>query len=144
MSRPYEGDVSVTDCWNELARNPDAFLVDVRTNAEWAYVGFPLVPEGARAPIFAQWQSFPSMQIDPDFAARVASAVETAGGTKDSPLYFLCRSGARSMGSAAAMTQAGFAHCFNILAGFEGPPDEDGHRGRTSGWKAENLPWVQK
>lgn len=134
----------MTECWNELGRNPDAFLIDVRTTAEWTYVGFPVVPNGAQMPIFAQWQSFPSMQVDPDFAMRVASAVEAAGGSKESPLYFLCRSGARSMGSAAAMTEAGFKHCYNILAGFEGPPDAEGHRGRVGGWKAENLPWVQK
>ena len=144
LSRPYEGDVSAQDCWNELSRNPDAFLVDVRTSAEWTYVGFPLLPEPAGRAIFVEWQRFPTMDIDPSFPDRVASAVEMQGGSKDSPLYFLCRSGVRSIGAASTMTQAGFAHCFNVLSGFEGPPDAEGHRGRTDGWKADNLPWMQK
>lgn len=144
MSRPYEGDVSVEECWSALTQDRQAFLIDVRTSAEWNYVGFPLVPEGARAPLFAEWQGYPSMTVDPSFTARVRGAVEAAGGSAQSPLYFLCRSGARSMGSAAAMTEAGFAHCFNIVDGFEGPADEEGHRGRVRGWKAAGLPWVQK
>lgn len=142
MSRPYDGDVSVQECWQALAS--DSVLIDVRTRAEWAFVGFPLVPEGARAPVFAEWQSYPTMSVDPDFAGRVRSAVEAAGGSSQSALYFLCRSGARSMGSAAAMTQAGFPRCYNILDGFEGPVDENGHRGRLAGWKAAGLPWAQK
>ena len=144
MSRPYEGDVSVQECWSQLAGDPETFLIDVRTTAEWTYVGFPLVPDGARPPIFAEWQTYPSMSVDASFAGRVRSAIEAAGGTTRSPLFFLCRSGARSMGSAAAMTADGFEHCFNIVAGFEGPPDGEGHRGREAGWKAEGLPWAQK
>lgn len=145
MSRPYKGDVSVTDCWAKLQGDPDAFLIDVRTNAEWAYVGLPLTPQGARQPLLVEWQRFPSMTVEPDaFVEQVRGAVEAAGGSTASPLYFLCRSGVRSMGSAAAMTAAGFANCFNVEGGFEGPPDEEGHRGRVAGWKAEGLPWAQK
>lgn len=144
MSRPYEGDVSVSDCWSDLSQNPQAFLVDVRTSAEWNFVGFPIAPESANPPIFAEWQSYPTMSVDSGFVEKVATAVEQAGGSKDSPLYFLCRSGVRSMSSAAALTAAGFTRCFNVEGGFEGPPDAEGHRGQVVGWKAAGLPWAQK
>ena len=144
MDRSYEADVSVSECWAQLSADPDSFLIDVRTSAEWSFVGLPLLPQPGASPILVEWQSYPSMAVDPGFAARVDAAVSAKGGTSASKLYFLCRSGARSMGSAAALTAASFAHCFNIADGFEGPPDEEGHRGRVAGWKAAGLPWVQK
>ena len=42
-----------------------------------------------------------------------------------------------------ALTQAGYAACYNISDGFEGPHDKNRHRGSTAGWKARGLPWVQ-
>lgn len=144
MSRSYKGDVSVEECWSVLQSYSDSFLVDVRTSAEWNFVGFPLVPENGHDAVFAEWQTYPSMAVDGAFAERVGGAVTAAGGSPSSKLYFLCRSGARSMSSAAAMTAAGFTNCFNILDGFEGPPDPEGHRGQIAGWKAAGLPWRQK
>ena len=144
MDQSYKGDVSVEDCWTALSEDPGAILVDVRTSAEWSYVGFPVLAPLGKAPLFAEWQSYPSMAVDHDFASRLAERIEAAGGSRQSPIYFLCRSGVRSIASAVAMTEAGFANCFNVLNGFEGPPDEAGHRGQVAGWKAEGLPWAQK
>lgn len=144
MSDAYKGDVTVQECWSSLEGETDAFLVDVRTLAEWNYVGFPVLPEGRHPPVFQEWQSFPSMKVDPNFTARLSDEIERAGGSRASKLFFLCRSGVRSQASAAAMTALGFGECYNILDGFEGPPDEEGHRGRKAGWKAEGLPWAQK
>jgi len=56
---------------------------------------------------------------------------------------FICRSGARSNQAAMIASQADFTDCYNILEGFEGDKDENGHRGKDSGWKAAGLPWVQ-
>ncbi|RIY00814.1 rhodanese-like domain-containing protein [Aureimonas flava] len=144
MSRSYKGDVSVEECWSVLQSDPQSFLVDVRTSAEWNFVGFPLVPENGRDAVFAEWQNYPSMSVDAGFVERVGAAVRAAGGSQESAIFFLCRSGARSMSSAAAMTAAGFSACHNVLDGFEGPPDPDGHRGNLAGWKAAGLPWRQK
>lgn len=144
MSQFYEGDVTAGECWTALGREPDAFLIDVRSQAEWTYVGVPVLGPDARPPLFQEWQSFPSMAVDPRFAETLAARIAAQGGGPQSRLYFLCRSGVRSMASAAALTMAGFGHCFNVLGGFEGPPDEAGHRGTTAGWKAEGLPWAQR
>jgi len=55
---------------------------------------------------------------------------------------FLCRSGARSHHAAAAAAAAGYSSAYNILEGFEGDRDAEGHRGTVGGWKFHGLPWV--
>ncbi|HDZ73632.1 MAG TPA: rhodanese-like domain-containing protein [Aurantimonas coralicida] len=143
MSKDYRGDVSPGECWSALAEKPDALLVDVRSTAEWAYVGLPMLSSLGKTPLLVEWQSFPSMAVDPAFAEKLADQVKKAGGTPVSPIFFLCRSGVRSIAGAVALTAHGFENCFNVLGGFEGPPDAEGHRGRKAGWKAEGLPWAQ-
>lgn len=139
----YRGDVDVKEVWAALKSEPGAVLVDVRTTAEWSYVGLPDVSQST-APLFRiEWQSFPSMQVNPDFVAAAEQALRKAGRDTEAPVYFLCRSGVRSAAAAAAMTAAGYSRCFNVAGGFEGQRDRSGHRGTVDGWKAAGLPWVQ-
>ncbi|MCE7028394.1 rhodanese-like domain-containing protein [Jiella avicenniae] len=144
MAQGYEGDVSVRQCWSDLAGDPAAILVDVRTAAEWTYVGIPDLSPLAKSAVLVEWQSYPSMAVDPDFVERVEAALGGGPGKSDGRIYLLCRSGVRSVAAARALTAAGFRHCINILDGFEGAPDQDGHRGTMAGWKAEGLPWLQR
>jgi len=37
----YAGDVAPTTAWKILSEHKDAVLIDVRTRAEWNYVGLP-------------------------------------------------------------------------------------------------------
>jgi rhodanese-related sulfurtransferase len=139
----YYADATPEEAWKALSGEPGAALVDVRTAAEWTYVGLPDL-SAIDAPLLrAEWQSFPSMRVDPSFAERVDEALRAAGTPRDAPVFFICRSGARSAAAAAAMTAAGYARCFNIAGGFEGNRDENGHRGTKEGWKAAGLPWLQ-
>ncbi|MBV8913333.1 MAG: rhodanese-like domain-containing protein [Acetobacteraceae bacterium] len=126
--------------WERLRTDKQARLVDVRTEAEWAYVGLPDLDETGRDPVLIPWQVFPTMQVNGAFTEHL----QQAGLSPDNQLYFLCRSGARSLAAARAAQAAGFAHAYNIIDGFEGPPDEEGHRGQVAGWKAEGLPWRQR
>lgn len=139
----YAGDVSVEEAWAGLADDPAAVLVDVRTTAEWAYVGIPALGSLDKRPIAVEWQAFPQMSVDQDFVEKLEAALEAAGTPRQAPIYFLCRSGARSKAAAIAMTAAGWSRAYNVANGFEGPLDHEGHRGRISGWKARGLPWVQ-
>lgn len=131
------------ECLNVMTSEASAQLIDVRTTAEWAYVGSPDLTAAGKQPIRQEWQVFPAMAVDPDFAAKLDSALQARGTPRDAPIYFLCRSGVRSKAAAIAMTAAGYSRCFNIAGGFEGPPDGEGHRGRVSGWKSDGLPWTQ-
>lgn len=139
----YAGDVSPSEAWSALSSDRRAVLVDVRTRAEWSFVGLPSLADLGKTPITLEWQIFPSMAVNPDFVEVLGGALTTAGLAPDVPLYFLCRSGGRSRAAAIAMTSAGWERCFNIVSGFEGPLDTGGHRGGVSGWKAEGLPWTQ-
>jgi rhodanese-related sulfurtransferase len=137
----YAGDVSAEEAWRVLSENPGAVLVDVRTRAEWNFVGLAdLGPLGKEA-LLAEWQSFPTMGVNPAFVDEVGAALK--GASRDVPVLFLCRSGARSRAAAVAMTKAGFSQAYNVAGGFEGDLDETRHRGRRNGWKASGLPWIQ-
>lgn len=139
----YAGDLSPKEAWALLEREPNAALIDVRTKAEWSFVGIPdLSPLGRDAHLI-EWQSFPAMTVDPNFMARLQDALGAPGEATGRTLLFLCRSGARSRSAAIAATAAGYGTCFNIDAGFEGNLDQERHRGRLGGWKASGLPWVQ-
>lgn len=135
----YAGDVDVTEAWEALKSDPDAVLVDVRTKAEWTFVGVPDLSGAGKDAVLVEWQVYPSMDANPTFV----ESVEASAPDRGAPIYFLCRSGARSRAAAIAMTQAGYARCYNISDGFEGPPDAAKHRGNAGGWKASGLPWVQ-
>ena len=57
-------------------------------------------------------------------------------------VYLICRSGVRSVAAATALTAAGLGPAYNVLEGFEGPHDAQGHRS-LAGWKNAGLPWRQ-
>ncbi len=136
-------DVSVADTWDRLKSDSRAVLVDVRTNAEWAFVGIPDLSALGKRVVAVEWQTFPDSRVDPDFAARLKSALGTTGANKDDEVFFICRSGGRSRMAAEVMAAEGFRRCRNVADGFEGPLDADRHRGRAGGWKAAGLAWVQ-
>jgi rhodanese-related sulfurtransferase len=135
----YEGDLTPQEAWQLLQDEPDAVLVDCRTRAEWSYVGVP-DPEQVGCPLLTvEWQRFPSGQVNDRFVDEIREAL---GDREDAPLVFLCRSGVRSVAAARAATAAGLGRSYNVLDGFEGGVDAQGHRGST-GWRAEGLPWRQ-
>jgi rhodanese-related sulfurtransferase len=135
----YTGDVAPATAWKILSERKDAVLIDVRTRAEWNYVGLPDLDSIAKKPALLEWQVFPSMQPNPEFVAALSGAIAN----KDAALLFLCRSGARSAAAAKAMTAAGYSTCLNVADGFEGPLDAQAKRGSAGGWKAAGLPWRQ-
>lgn len=137
----YAGDLGPSESWELLSKEPAGQLVDVRTQAEWNFVGVPDLSRLGRAALLCEWQRFPAGS-NPGFVEEVVAALERTNYRKGAPLIFLCRSGARSRAAAIALSAAGYAPCFNIADGFEGALDAERHRG-SAGWKAEGLPWVQ-
>jgi rhodanese-related sulfurtransferase len=135
----YAGDVDPVRAYQALTDGSGAVLVDVRTRAELAYVGFPDLSGIGRRLIAIEWQHFPTGAGNPSFL----DDLERHGIDRESPVYFICRSGARSRSAAMAATAAGFTAAFNVAHGFEGPIDATGHRGTVAGWKADGLPWRQ-
>src|ERR1700753_1349465 len=101
-SSPYAGDLSAQDAWALLQSDPRAQLVDVRTQAEWNFVGLPDLGSVGKEAALIEWQMFPTMQVNPGFVAAAQGAV---GAEKDAPVLFLCRSGVRSRAAAMALTE---------------------------------------
>ena len=138
----YAGDITGPQAWNILSNDPTSILVDVRTDAEWRYVGRADLSQLDREPLYVSWQLFETRDLNPDFVAEMNSALGTSDADAETPIMFLCRSGVRSQSAAIAMTGQGFRRCYNIAGGFEGDLDENQHRG-INGWKVDSLPWVQ-
>lgn len=143
QSGGYAGDVNVKDAWDSLAKSPDATLVDVRTAAEWSYVGVPVLSSIGKAAVLVEWDEFPSGALVPDFIGRLKAELDRLGIGAEAPLYFICRSGNRSRHAALAATAAGYSHAFNVAHGFEGRLGPHRHRDGKESWKGEGLPWVQ-
>lgn len=136
---PNVPDATAEETYDVLKSEPTARLVDVRTRAEWTYVGLPDLGETGEDPVLIEWQTFPAMQVQTDFGEALSGACPD----KSAALFFLCRSGVRSLAAAKLAMTMGYERCFNVQDGFEGPPDQDGHRGNRAGWKAAGLPWRQ-
>jgi len=133
-------DIAPAETWAAMQNDPAAMLVDVRTDAEWNFVGIPDLADAGKRVVLIPWQVYPSMTVNSHFT----EALRKGGVLPEHRVYFICRSGARSLAAAQAAQAAGYAAVFNVADGFEGPVDHAGHRGVVAGWKAAGLPWMQR
>jgi rhodanese-related sulfurtransferase len=121
------------EAYDALQANPNALLIDCRTEIEHFYVGHPV---GA---INIEWNTAPDFEVNPHFADEVLRMA----GRKDRPVVLICRSGKRTLDAGAALEAHGFTNVANVLEGFEGELDRDHHRGTLGGWRKHGLPWRQ-
>lgn len=132
LKLPYEGALTPREAYEVLHSAPGAKLVDVRTRAEWDWVG--RIP-GA---VEIEWLTYPGNQPNPNFLTQLKQMVDP-----EALVMFICRSGGRSNAAAAAATEAGYPDCYNVLEGFEGDKDANGQRNKVGGWRHAGLPWQQ-
>ncbi|MGW4352772.1 rhodanese-like domain-containing protein [Nocardia sp. NPDC004582] len=137
----YEGDITPKQAWELLRDNPDAVLVDVRTEAEWRFVGVPDTSGIGRPTALIEWVDVTGTP-NARFADLLKQSLAHRTSDSEAPVIFICRSGQRSIGAATAATTLGITPSFNVVDGFEGALDGQGHRGST-GWRADGLPWRQ-
>lgn len=134
-----------SETWDLLKHHSDAVLVDVRSKAEWGFVGVPDLSTLDHSVVFVEWASFPGMSANSRFVDEVEQAL---GGAVPSTMLFLCRSGVRSLSAAEAMSKAFLEKghdvpCVSVAEGFEGDLDASRKRGALNGWKVRGLPWQQ-
>lgn len=129
---PYEGALLPAEAYQLMTQAANAKLVDVRTQAEWEYVG--AIPDSTQVELL----TYPGSKPNPSFMDELKTKVD-----KEAIVMFICRSGARSHNAAMLATQAGYLDCYNVLQGFEGDKDANGHRNTVGGWRAAGLPWKQ-
>ena len=128
----YAGDLTATEAHSMLLERPDAVLIDVRTAAEWTWVGVPDIA-GTR---FVEWVRWPGGQPNPTFVQDASEGLD-----QSQVVLMLCRSGGRSAAAAEALTKAGFTEVYIVSDGFEGDLDHEHHR--QGGWRGSGLPWRQ-
>lgn len=128
---PYAGAVTPHEAFDVLQANPQALLIDVRTQAELELVG--RVPTALNI----EWAFYPGMVPNPDFAKQLVELVD-----KNQVLIFMCRTGGRSHNAAAVAATLGFSQAYNMLEGFEGEANSLQQRTMINGWKHAGLPWT--
>lgn len=134
-------EVDPKQAYDILQKTDDAVLIDVRSTMEHQYVGHPL--DALHLPL----KEPPSWETSSDFVKKLEIALQQQYPDKktfsDLPLLMLCRSGARSATAGEMLINSGYTNVYNVLEGFEGDKDENGHRSTINGWRFHGLPWEQ-
>ncbi len=136
---PYAGELFASEAWS-LTQNETAYVVDVRTKAEWQFSGIVDLTQVKAKLLCVEWVSYPDFNANPSFVEQVKREIID----KHAIILFLCKTGGRSQMAANKLAEAGYENCFNVTHGFEGDHNEQMQRGRINGWKAEGLPWKQQ
>jgi rhodanese-related sulfurtransferase len=132
---PYAGAVLPAEAFELMQLDPTVRLVDVRTRAELDWVGRPAI-DGAQY-VHIEWIRYPGSVPNTEFLAQLREVAQA-----DTPVLFLCRSAARSKLAAVMAQKNGFTQAYDLLEGFEGDKDAQGHRKTVSGWCFRGLPWI--
>ena len=141
-------EIDPVNAYEKLVGCEKSFLIDVRSKAEWNFVGIPYSLDMKNEVIFCEWSVFPNMIKNSNFIEELISKIDFKQAEN---LYFICRSGARSFQAAKEVQNTlqkfykefGVKFCLNVRYGFEGDLSEDSKRGNLNGWKYSNLPWMQ-
>ncbi len=120
------------EAFDFLHQHPQAVMIDCRSEMEYLFVGHPA---GAH---HVAWNEAPDWEVNPHFVGQVKKVA-----SMNRPIVLICRSGQRSIAAGEELEKAGFGEVYNVLDGFEGPLDDDHHRGTVGGWRKEGLPWEQ-
>lgn len=117
-----------------VIENPsNTFIIDIRSRAEYEFVGHPDLPNGVPN---VPYKFYPSWQINKDFVNKVTDRYE-----RDDTVITMCRSGTRAKSAGKLLLDSGFIKVFYMTDSFEGSKDEKGHKS-VSGWKVNGLPYT--
>ena len=121
-----------------LQNNPQALFVDVRSKAEFKYVGCPEIS------ILIPWINDPDWEPNPEaFSDAVMQELDGRENLSDTEIILICRSGFRSNEALKCLENKGFTQVSHVASGFEGDLDENDHRGNLNGWRHDGMPWSQ-
>lgn len=160
-------DILSIEAYNRLQTIPDTFLIDVRTRAEYQFVGhwehaylFPYMFLTSKPAKAGEGYEYLFNQPNEAFIEEISKVFN-----KKDNLIIICRDGTRSASAAKELAENGFENVFNVKHGFEGEefpyfenPDlnrlyknmarQNKVTGfiprRHYGWKWWGLPWTYK
>jgi rhodanese-related sulfurtransferase len=125
------------EVYQRLASDKTAVLIDCRSQAEWTHIGTPNLM-GVNKQVILESVADESGQPNPEFLENITAVI-----SKSTPVYVICRVGRRSAYVCQLLLANGYTDVCNVSDGFEGVPDQNGHRANINGWKFHNLPWRQ-
>ena len=121
-----------------LQNNPQTLFVDVRSKAEYKYVGYP------ENSILIPWIDDPDWEPNPKaFSDLVMQELDSRKNLLNTEIILICRSGYRSNEALKCLENKGFTQVSHVASGFEGDLDENDHRGNLNGWRHDGMPWSQ-
>ena len=112
--------------FNFLSKKVNSHLIDTRSDIEWKTTGIPDLSSINKKTTLINWGPV----LDQTFFEQYKKFLLTSFNQKDS-LFFICRSGSRSLMAAKFAIEFGFKNSFNIYEGFHNENDQN--------WK-KNLP----
>jgi len=122
----------------KLQNNPKALFVDVRSKAEYKYVGYP------ENSILIPWIDDPDWEPNPEvFSDSVMQELDGRENLLNTEIILICRSGYRSNDALKCLENKGFTQVSHVASGFEGDLDENDQRGNLNGWRHDDMPWSQ-
>ncbi|UCH07327.1 MAG: hypothetical protein JSV55_14860 [Deltaproteobacteria bacterium] len=158
-------DILSIEAYDMLNTVPDTYLIDVRTRAEYQFIGH--APMAHLFPLYfmsdqlvqkdEQWE-YQLTNNNKAFVEEISKKFQ-----KDNNLLIISRDGTRSILAARQLIKAGFKNVYNVKDGFEGPPfptyeDQNRHKfyrqlakrnkipaynhRRFYGWQWWGLPWT--
>lgn len=133
------GEIEPKQAYEVLQKEEKSFLVDVRTQAEWAFTGVADLSSINKKTLLVSWLNYPNMQPNQNFVQQLTEKIPD----KNSKIFFLCKTGGRSFDAAQNISQLGYTNCFNVINGYEGDLNEKNQRSSINGWRASGLPWHQ-
>jgi len=143
------------DAYDFVTQKADKSLfLDVRTRTEVNFLGMPTNAD-ANVPymVMNEWYAWNAkknsfkMEVNSEFADKVAKRLTEKGLSKTDPVILTCRSGSRSAKAADLLASLGYTNVYTIVSGFEGDKIKEGPmKGQRAknGWKNAGLPWSYK
>lgn len=146
--------LTAKDAYALKSEKSDVIFVDVRTRAEVAFIGMPLVSD-ANIPYMmpGDWDNWDekkkTFKLEPNsgFLLTMDELLKAKGANKETKIILMCRSGSRSAKAANLLAKNGYTSVYTVLDGFEGDKAKSGDlKGQrvVNGWKNSHLPWSYK
>ena len=105
--------INVLDAFDFLSKNLNSYLIDTRSDLEWKTTGIPDLSSMNKETYLINWGPV----LNQSFFEEYKNFLLTRFDQKDS-LFFVCRSGSRSLMAAQFAIKFGFKNSFNIYEGF--------------------------
>ncbi len=118
--------IKAIDAFDILSKKLDSHLIDTRSDKEWKNTGIPDLSSINKETNLVNWGPI----LDQTFFEQYEKFLLNSFKKEDS-LFFICRSGSRSLMATQLAIELGFNNSFNIYEGFDNE--------NVKNWK-KNLP----